>query len=122
MTIEILLIMILAVLSLTAGVLIAALLEMRHTAISVRKFMEKVDENLKPTLDELNETLRKTKKAADNIDAVSEDIRAITSSTKRVAEDVEAVTSMIREIPPRFSSLWAGIQTALSIISKGTKH
>lgn len=117
MTIEVLLMLILVVLSLTAGVLIAALWEMRSASIKLRQLVEGMDENLQPALDELNETLKNTKEAADVINDVSKDVRRITSSTRIVGEDLEAVSSIIHEIPPKASALWAGIQAGLRVLT-----
>lgn len=110
---ETLLIAIVVVLALVAGFLILVLLEMRKAFKELGVLIGTVEGTVKPTMQELNETMKSMREMSENINAISGDLRRVTSAVGDLGKNIDEVNKLIEDIPLRVSGIRAGIRAAL---------
>ena len=104
----------------TLGVLIAVLFELKSATRSLRELLKTTDCSVKPTLDELQNTLRSVRNVTDNITAVTEDVKVLSGSVRNVGENVKHVTEFVDGVTSsagiRVSGLRAGVRAAAEVL------
>ncbi len=101
------------------------MLELR-TAVRALKDLIKTTESscapIKPTLEELQLTLKSVRDVTENINGVAEDVRELSSSVRDVGEKVKHVTEVVEGVTSltagRMSGLRAGINAAIEVLLK----
>lgn len=98
-------------------VLIFVLLEVRVTTRKLEQFISTSETSLKPTLDELPETIRSIRYIADNIATVTDDVKTLSGSVREVGKSIRLTSGFIEEIASstsvQVSALRVGIRAGL---------
>jgi uncharacterized protein YoxC len=109
-------------------VLIYVLLEVRVATQKLEQFISTSESSLKPTLDELPETIRSVRYIAENIATVTDDVKTLTGSVREVGQNIRLTSGYIEEIASsssvQVSGLRAGIRAGLYTLVNNllTKH
>lgn len=104
------------------GVFIFVMIEIRGASKAFSDFLKNTENNLKPAIAELEESLRSIRKAANGITEVSEDLREFSASVKKTGENVKRISDLIEEVTTgtvtKVFSLRAGIRAAIETLLK----
>lgn len=105
------------------GVLITLVVELKSSLRSVNEFLKMAEGTLKPTLEELQLSLKSIRNVTDNITVVTEDVKVLSGSVRNVGDNVRQVTNLIGNVTTgsviKASSLRVGITTAATVLLKG---
>ena len=109
-----------------AGVVFMVVMFELRTAVRALKDLIKTTEcscaPLKPTLEELQMTLKSVRDMTDNINGVAGDVRELSGSIKDVGEKVRHVSELVDDVTSltvgRVSGLKAGINAAIEVLLK----
>ena len=113
----------------TVIIFICVMLELRKAIKALKELVNTTENSLKPTVAELQETLRSVKVLADSTTEITEDMKIFSGalkdagkSVKHVSGDVERVVNLVEGITSlaslETSSLKAGIKAGLWVLSK----
>ncbi len=104
-------------------VFILVMLELRTAIRGLKNLIKVVEDScapIKPTLEELELTLRSARGVTENINGVAEDVRELSGSIREVGEKVKHVTEVVEGVTSltagRVSGLKAGINAALEVL------
>jgi len=101
-------------------VLVYVLLELRQATRKLEQFIGMSESSLKPTLDELPETIRSIRNIAENIAAVADDVKTLSGSVREVGENIRLTSGYIEEIASsssvQVSGLRAGIRAGFNVL------
>ncbi len=104
----------------TAGFLVALILELRKTACRLNEFLKTTEESLKPTLEELQYTLRSLRNITDGLNEVTEDVKTLSGSVRDVGVTIKRVTNLVEDVSTSAlitaSGLKAGVKTGLAYL------
>jgi uncharacterized protein YoxC len=112
-----------------AIIFIWVMLELRKAIKALKELVNTTENSLKPTVAELQETLKSVKVLADSTTEITEDMKIFSGalkdagkSVKHVSGDVERVVNLVEGITSlaslETSSLKAGIKAGLWVLSK----
>ncbi len=79
----------------TAGYAISLIIELKKTLRSVNDLVKTAEASLKPTVEEVQQTLRSTRGITDNLNDVTSDIRTLSSSVRDVGVTVKQVSELV---------------------------
>jgi uncharacterized protein YoxC len=103
--------------ALMAAFVIPMLLELKRTLASLRQTME---QNLAPTLDELQVMLKSVHSISDNVNDITGDVKQLSSAVGQVGKKIQTANAVVDAVSSsltiRTLSLNAGIRAALSYI------
>lgn len=103
-------------------VFIFVMIEIRNSSRAIKDFLRSTEERLGPAIDELQESLKSIRKAADGISEVSEDLREFSGSVRRTGENVKKISEIVEEVASgtviKAFSLRAGVRAALETLLK----
>jgi uncharacterized protein YoxC len=103
--------------ALMAAFVIPMLLELKRTLASLRQTME---QNLAPTLDELQVMLKSVHSISDNVNDITGDVKQLSSAVGQVGKKIQTANAVVDAVSSsltiRTLSLSAGIRAALSYI------
>ena len=113
----------------TVIIFICVMLELRKAIKALKELVNTTENSLKPTVAELQETLKSVKVLADSTMEITEDMKIFSGalkdagkSVKHVSGDVERVVNLVEGITSlaslETSSLKAGIKAGLWVLSK----
>ena len=113
----------------TVIIFIMVMLELRKAIRALKELVKTTENSLKPTVAELQETLKSVKVLADSTIEITEDMKIFSGalkdagkSVKHVSGDVERVVNLVEGITSlaslETSSLKAGIKAGLWVLSK----
>ena len=105
------------------------MLELRKAIRALRELVDTIENSLKPTVAELQETLKSVRNVGDNVTGVTEDMKVLSGALKNVgksvnhvAGDVEHVANLVDRITSsavlEASGLKAGIKAGLWVLLK----
>jgi len=109
-------------------VLIYVLLEVRVATRKLEQFISTSESSLKPTFDELPDTIRSIRYIAENIETVTDDVKTLSGSVRTVGKNIQLTSGYIEEIASsssvQISGLRAGIRAGLYALVNNvlTKH
>lgn len=105
-----------------AIVFVFVLVELRMAIKALREFINNTDCSLKPTLEELQLTLKGLRNITDNVTIVTEDVKELSGSVRDVGRNVRRVSDVIDGFSAltvaRASGLRAGISAAAEVLLK----
>jgi len=105
----------------TAGFLIAVLIELRKVARSFTEFLKMTGESTKTTLEELQQTLKSLRSVSDDIHDVTDDVKTFSGAVKDVGQNIQQINNIFEKVTSsalvEASSLKVGIQTAFAVLS-----
>lgn len=104
----------------TAGFVISLILEMKKTFHSLNDFLRSREESLKPTLDELQQTLRSLRNVSDDLSEVTSDIKTLSGSLRDIGLNIKSVSNVIEDITSssyiQASGVKAGLKTGILVL------
>lgn len=104
----------------TAGFLIALILDLRKTVKSLDLLIKTTESQIKPTLEELQQTLRSLRNVSDDINEVTSDIKSVSGSVRDVGDHLKQVSNIIEEVTLSASAkalgLKAGVKAGLGFL------
>ncbi len=99
--------------------LIPALMELKKALACLRRTL---DEGLKPTLEELQLTLKSVRTISDEVGGITADVRVLSKSVGEVGHTVSAINGFVEAVGSSMSvkaiSLKAGIRAAIEYLAK----
>ena len=109
-------------------ILIYVILEIRRATRKLEQYVSSFESSLKPTLDELPETITSIRRIAENIAMVTDDVKTLSRSVREVWENIRLTRGYIEEIASsssvQASGLRAGTKAGLYTLVNNllTKH
>jgi uncharacterized protein YoxC len=111
-------------------IFIIVMVELKRTFRALKEFVNMTENSLKPTLSELQETLKSVKHVAENSTEITGDMKILSGamrdagkSVMHVSRDVEYLAHLMEGVTSlatvETSSLKAGIKAGLWVLSKG---
>lgn len=104
------------------SVFIVVMIEIRNSSRAIRDFLKNTEANLKPAIDELQDSLKSIRRAADSITDMSDDLREFSGSVRKTGENVKRISDLIEEVTSgtvtKVFSLRAGIRAAIETLLK----
>lgn len=98
-------------------ILIYVILEVRTAMRRLEQYVTTFESSLKPTLDELPETITSIRRIAENIAMVTDDVKTLSRSVREVGENIRLTSGYIEEIASsssvQASGLRAGVKAGL---------
>jgi len=89
---------------LAVGVIVAVIifiyvmLDLRKTIRALKELVNTTENSLKPTVAELQETLKSVRNVANNVTAVSEDMKILSGALRDVGENVKRVSEDMKHL------------------------
>lgn len=118
----------LIVLACIAGtvVFIVVMIELKHAIKELKELIRTTERSMKPTLTELQETLKSFRDFTDNLNEVAEDARDFSDSLKGVSEGVRVASNHVKRVSglvgdisslarAEVSGIKAGVRTGLQV-------
>ena len=82
----------------TVSILIYVMLELRQSIQALKELVKTTENSLKPTVAELQETLKTVRNVANNVTAVSEDMKILSGALRDVGENVKHVSGDMKRL------------------------
>jgi uncharacterized protein YoxC len=112
--------LIVLILAVTAGFMAWLIIEIRKTFCSLNVLLKVMDESVKPTLEELQQTLRSIRNVSDDLNEVTSDIKTLSGSVRDVGMNIRAVSNVIEHVTSlttiKASGLRAGVKAGLAVL------
>lgn len=110
-------------LAFTAGViiLIIVMIELRGAIKELKELVRTTEGSIKPTLTELQGTLRSVRNFTDNVNEVAEDVRIFSDSIKEVSESVRTVSQNVREVSAMVGGVSSLARVEVSSVKAGVR-
>lgn len=104
-----------------AGVIIFILvmIELKGSIKELRELIRTTERTIKPTLIELQETLKSLRYFTDNINEVTEDVRVFSGSIKEVGESVRIANENVRHLSSLLGNIGSLARAELSGVKAG---
>jgi uncharacterized protein YoxC len=98
-------------------VLVMVLVELKTCIGALRELVKTTEDSLKPTANEVQQTLKSLRNATDNVTAVAEDLRTISGSIRVIGENVKNLSQCITSSTAlEVSGLKAGLEVGLGVL------
>ena len=98
-------------------ILIYVILEVRTAMRRLEQYVSSFESSLKPTLDELPQTITSIRRIAENIAMVTDDVKTLSGAVREVGENIRLTSGYIEEIASsssvQASGLRAGVKAGL---------
>ena len=79
-------------------IFIWVMLELRKTIKALKELVNTTENTLKPTVAELQETLKSVRNVADNVTVVSGDMKVLSGALRDIGENVKSVSGDIKHL------------------------
>ena len=79
-------------------IFIYVMLDLRKTIRALKELVNTTENSLKPTVAELQETLKSVRNVANNVTAVSEDMKILSGALRDVGENVKRVSEDMKHL------------------------
>jgi uncharacterized protein YoxC len=96
-----------------AGFVVYAVLALKKTLDSVKKFIETTENSLVPAVEEIQLTLRSVRKITDDTGAVTEDVKVLSASVREMGDSVKRINSVVNTALCASTSQVAGLKAGL---------
>ena len=117
---QILLILIGIAVLVTAGFTIALIVEVRKTICILNKLLKTTEECIKPTLEEMQLTLKSLRRVSDDLNDVTADIKTLSGAARDVGRNIRHISNLVESVTLataiKASGLKAGIKTGLEVL------
>ena len=111
----------------TAAVIVAAIifvfvmLEIRRAVRILEKLVSTTEDSLKPTVAEVQETLKSVRNVANNVTAVSEDMKILSGALRDVGENVQRVSGDVKRLMNFVDEMTSSATVEASGLKAGVK-
>ncbi|MEW6570018.1 MAG: DUF948 domain-containing protein [Nitrospirota bacterium] len=104
----------------TSAFVISLITELRKTVRSINDFFKTIEGSLKPTLEELQQTLSSLKRVSDDLNTITSDIKLLSGALRDAAADVKRASGAIEALSSsaavKASGLKAGVRAGLGVL------
>ena len=97
------------------------MLELRKAIRALKELVNTTENSLKPTLAELQETLKSVRNVADNVTAVSGDMKVLSGALRDVGENVKSVSGDIKHLTNFVDGITSSVVVETSGLKAGVK-
>lgn len=105
----------------TVIIFIYVMVELRKTIRSLRELVNTTENSLRPTVAELQETLKGVRKVADNATALSEDMKILSGSLRDVGENVMRISRDVGHVVDFVDGITSSAAAEASSLKAGIK-
>jgi len=105
----------------TAIIFIYVMVELRKTIHVLRELVNTSENSLKPTIAELQETLKSVRNVADNVTVLSEDMKILSGSLRDVGENVMRISRDIGHVVDFVDGITSSATAEASSLKAGIK-
>jgi uncharacterized protein YoxC len=102
-------------------IFIYVMLDLRKTIRSLKGLANTTENSLKPTVAELQETLKSVRNVANNVTAVSEDMKILSGALRDVGENVKRVSGDIKHLVNFVDEMTSSATVEASGLKAGVK-
>ena len=102
-------------------IFIWVMLELRNAIRALKELVNTTENSLKPTVAELQETLKSFRNVADNATVVSGDIKVLSGALKDVGENVKSVSGDIKRVKDFVNGITSSAVVEASGLKAGIK-
>ncbi len=102
-------------------IFIWVMLELRRAIRALKELVNTTENSLKPTVAELQETLKSFKNMADNVTVVSGDIKVLSGALRDVGENVKSVSGDIKHLTDFVDGITSSAVVEASGLKAGAK-
>jgi len=102
-------------------IFIWVMLELRKAIRALRELVSTTENSLKPTVAELQETLKSVRNVADNATVVSGDIKVLSGALRDVGENVKSVSGDIKHLVDFVDEMTSSAVVEASGLKAGVK-
>jgi uncharacterized protein YoxC len=112
---------------LTAAVIVAVIIfiyvmfDLRKTIRALKELVNTTENSLKPTVAELQDTLKSVRNVANNVSAVSEDMKVLSGALRDVGENVKRVSGDIKHLVDFVDEMTSSAAVEASGLKAGIK-
>ena len=97
------------------------MLDLRKTIRALKELVNTTENSLKPTVAELQETLKSVRNVAENATAITTDIKVLSGALKDVGENVKRVSRDIKHMVDFVDGITSSAAVEASILKAGAK-
>jgi len=102
-------------------VFIYVLLDLRKAIRTLKELESTTEDSLKPTVAELQETLKSVRNVANNVTAVSEDMKILSGALRDVGENVKRVSGDVKRLMNFVDEMTSSATVEASGLKAGVK-
>jgi len=102
-------------------IFIWVMLELRKAIRALKELVNTTENSLRPTVAELQETLKSARNVADNVTVVSEDIKVLSGALRDIGENVKSVSKDIRYLTDFVDGVTSSAVVEASSLKAGVK-
>ena len=102
-------------------IFVYVMLDLRKTIRALKELVSTTENSLKPTVAELQETLKSVRSVANNVTTVSEDIKILSGSLRDVGENVKRVSRDIGHVVDFVDGITSSAAVEASGLKAGIK-
>ena len=97
------------------------MLDLRRTIRALKELLNTTENSLKPTVAELQETLKSVRSVANNVTTVSEDVKILSGALRDVGENVKRVSEDVRHLVSFVNEMSSSAVVEASGLKAGVK-
>ncbi len=102
-------------------IFVYVMLDVRKTIRALKELVNTTENSLKPTVTELQETLKSIRNVANNVTAVSEDMKILSGALRDVGEDVKRVSGDVKDLVNFVDEMTSSAAAEASGLKAGVK-
>jgi methyl-accepting chemotaxis protein len=102
-------------------IFIWVMLELRKAIRALKELVNTTENSLKPTVAELQETLKSVRNVADNATVVSGDVRVLSGALRDVGENVKSVSGDMKHLTDFVDGITSSVVVETSGLKAGVK-
>jgi len=102
-------------------IFIYVMLDLRKTIRALKELVNTTENSLKPTVTELQETLKSIRNVANNVTAVSEDMKILSGALRDVGENVKRVSGDMKHLVNLVDEMTSSAAVEASGLKAGVK-
>jgi uncharacterized protein YoxC len=102
-------------------IFIVVAMDLRKTIRAFKELVNMIENSLKPTVAELQGTLKSVRHVADNVTGVSEDMRTLSGALREFGENMKGVSGDIRGVANFFEGIASSATVETSSLKAGVR-
>lgn len=104
------------------GFIVYAAIEIRKAALTFNGFLIRIEERIKPVLEEAEQSLKSIRNVSDDARTITENVKNFSSSINEIATNIKIISNIVNELKEgaslRVLGIKAGIKAALNVLIK----
>lgn len=102
-------------------IFVVVMLDLRRAIISFKVFLDTTESEVKPTLVELQKSLKSVRNLTETAVEVAEDVKVFSESVRQVGEDVKSISKGVKETSHAVKDLTSSTMVEASGLKEGIK-